>query len=101
MKRILIVSGVIAAIVALILFNQMTSKKDTSNIYAEVKMGLFEITVSNSGELIAERSIDVKGPEISQSEQRGAAVVRDPREEVEICMLWNLKFRILFLKEQL
>ena len=71
MKRILIISGVIAAVVALILFNQMTSKKDTSNIYAEVKMGLFEISVSNSGELIAERSIDIKGPEISQRNQGG------------------------------
>ena len=64
MKRILIIGGVILAIAALIVFNKMTSRKLSDNSYAEVKKGLFEITVTNSGELIAERSNDIKGPEI-------------------------------------
>ena len=64
MKRILIIGGVVIAIIALIVFNKMTSKKGNINTYAEVKKGLFEITVTNTGELIAEKSIDVKGPEI-------------------------------------
>jgi HlyD family secretion protein len=45
----------------------MTSKRGVVNSWAEVKKGTFEITVSNSGELLAERSIDIKGPEIGQS----------------------------------
>jgi HlyD family secretion protein len=67
MKRILIIGGVILAIAALIVFNRMTSKRGVVNSWAEVKKGTFEITVSNSGELLAERSIDIKGPEIGQS----------------------------------
>ena len=70
MKRILIIGGVIIAIVALIVFNKMTSKKSNLNTFAEVKKGLFEITVSNSGELIAEKSIDIKGPEINPGSER-------------------------------
>lgn len=66
MKRILIISGVVVAVIALIVFNKITSKNKTFNAFAEVKKGLFEVTVSNSGELIAERSLDIKGPEIGQ-----------------------------------
>jgi len=71
MKRILIIGGVVIAIIALIVFNKMTSKKGNINTYAEVKKGLFEITVTNSGELIAEKSIDVKGPEIGMGSDHG------------------------------
>ncbi len=71
MKRILIISGVIVAIVALIVFNRMISKNKVFNVYTEVKKGSFEITVSNSGELIAEKSVDVKGPEIGQGSNYG------------------------------
>jgi len=71
MKRILIIGGVIMAIIALIVFNKMTSKRGSINSFAEVKKGLFEITVTNSGELIAERSIDIKGPEIGMGSDRG------------------------------
>ena len=67
MKRVLIIGGIILAITALIVFNKMTSKRGVVNSWAEVKKGTFEVTVSNSGELMAERSIDIKGPEIGQS----------------------------------
>jgi multidrug efflux pump subunit AcrA (membrane-fusion protein) len=67
MKRIFITAGVLLAIIALIVFNRMTSKNKVVNSYTEVKKGLFEISVTNSGELIAERSTDIKGPEIGQS----------------------------------
>ena len=70
-KRILVTGGVIAAIIALIVFNKMTSKKGNINSYAEVKKGLFEITVTNSGELIAEKSIEIKGPEIGMGMDQG------------------------------
>jgi HlyD family secretion protein len=67
MKRFFIIAGIVIAIAALVAFNRMTSKNKVFNAYTEVKKGLFEITVSNSGELIAEKSMDVKGPEIGQS----------------------------------
>lgn len=69
MKRTLIITGVVAGviIIAMIVFNRVFSKKDTESIYAEVKRGSFEITVTNSGDLEAEKSIDIKGPEIMSS----------------------------------
>jgi HlyD family secretion protein len=71
MKRAFIILGVVAAIVALIVFNRMTSRNKIFNSFVEVKKGLFEITVTNSGELIAEKSVDIKGPEIPQNNDRG------------------------------
>jgi HlyD family secretion protein len=71
MKRVFIIIAVAVAIAGLILFNRLTSKKNVYNIYAEVKKGTFEITVSNSGELLAERSVDIKGPEITQGSNQG------------------------------
>jgi len=73
MKRTIIITGIVASflVIALIVFNKLISKKDTANIFAEVKKGVFEITVSNSGELEAERSVDIKGPEIRQGSDHG------------------------------
>lgn len=59
------------AVIALIVFNRMTSKKGNTNSFAEVKQGIFEITVTNSGELIAEKSIEIKGPEIGMGSDHG------------------------------
>lgn len=70
-KKILIGFGFLAAVVALIVFNKSISKKGETNSFIEVKKGVFEITVTNSGELIAERSIDIKGPEIGMGSDRG------------------------------
>jgi HlyD family secretion protein len=66
-KRIFIIAGIVLAFAALIVFNRMISKKNVVNTFAEVKKGTFEITVSNSGELMAEKSIDIKGPVIGQA----------------------------------
>jgi len=73
MKRTLIISGIIAllVIIALMVFSKLISKKDEVSIFAEARRGLFEISVSNSGELIAEKSFDVKGPEIQQGTSMG------------------------------
>jgi multidrug efflux pump subunit AcrA (membrane-fusion protein) len=74
MKRTVIITSavVVFAIVALFAFNKLFSKKDKVNLYAEAKRGLFEITVSNSGELLAESSIDIRGPALVQSSQGGS-----------------------------
>ncbi len=66
MKRILILSGVIVAVIALILFNRMSSNKRSVSNFTETRQGAFEITVPVAGELIAEQSLDVKGPELNQ-----------------------------------
>jgi len=71
MKRILIIGGVILAIIGLVIFNKTISRKRNINSFVEVKNGLFEITVINSGELIAENSIEVKGPEIVMGSMGG------------------------------
>lgn len=65
-KKIIIISSVVVALVALGIFNKAFSKKKAVNVFAEVKEGLFEITVSNSGELIAEKSLDIMGPAFNQ-----------------------------------
>lgn len=67
MKRFLIIGGVLLAVAALVAFNMMTTKKGNVIVYAEVKEGPFEISVSNSGELLAEKSVDIFGPSIGQS----------------------------------
>jgi hypothetical protein len=73
MKRTLIITGIIAVviIIAMIVFGKLTSRKDTASVYTEVKQGPFEITVTNSGDLEAEKSIDILGPEIQQSNSQG------------------------------
>ena len=72
-KTVIITSSVVVfAIVALFAFNKLFSRKDKVNLYAEAKRGLFEITVSNSGELLAERSVDIRGPALVQSSQEGS-----------------------------
>jgi multidrug efflux pump subunit AcrA (membrane-fusion protein) len=67
MKKPLIITGsIIAAFVILYLFNKLTSKSDTTYSFAEVQKGEFEIAITNAGELIAEKSVDIKGPELAQ-----------------------------------
>jgi hypothetical protein len=69
MKRTLIITGIIAGIIviAMFVFNKLVSRKDTASVYTEVMRGPFEITVANSGDLEAEKSVDIKGPEILSS----------------------------------
>lgn len=69
-KKILIVSGVVVAIIALVVFNKAFSRKGGVNTFAEARKGLFEITVTNSGELIAEKSFDIMGPDFRQEQQQ-------------------------------
>jgi len=73
MKRTLVISGIVSLliIISLIVFNRLLSKKSEVSVFAEVKEGLFEIAISNSGELLAENSFDIKGPEIQQTQNQG------------------------------
>lgn len=73
MKRTIIITAIVFAVItiAMIVFNKVASKSNKDNTFTEAKRGLFEITVSNAGKLLAENSIDIKGPEINQNEQQG------------------------------
>ena len=58
---------VVVAIIILIIFNKATSKKDIANLYAESKRGQFDIVVTTTGELQAENSTDIRGPEFTRA----------------------------------
>lgn len=65
MKKTLIISGivVVVAIIALVIINRLTRKEDISLLFVEAKQGVFEIVVTTTGELQAENSTDIRGPE--------------------------------------
>ena len=71
MKKVLLIGGIALAIIALIVFSKLTSKSNIVSTYAVAKKGTFEITVTNSGELIAEKSVDILGPSIGQEKNQG------------------------------
>lgn len=65
MKKTLIISGIVVAvaIIALIIFNRLTKKDEIALLFAEANRGNFEILVSTTGELQAENSTDIEGPQ--------------------------------------
>ncbi|MBA4322301.1 MAG: RND transporter, partial [Odoribacter sp.] len=69
MRRTLTISGVIVIVVviAMIIISKATSKKDISILFAIAEKGQFEIIVTTTGELQAEFSTDIRGPEMTQS----------------------------------
>jgi HlyD family secretion protein len=69
MKRTLIIAGIILVVVviAMIMINKASAKKDISTLYATAEKGQFEIVVTTTGELQAEFSTDIRGPEMTQS----------------------------------
>ena len=69
-KKILITAGVLALIIALIAFNKIASKRGKEEVFVEARTENFEIVVSSSGELLAERSINILGPQMVQGRTR-------------------------------
>jgi HlyD family secretion protein len=67
MKRTLIFTGIGIglAFVLLFVFNKIASRHNSPNEFAIVKKGEFEISISSTGELEAESSIDIKGPDFA------------------------------------
>jgi hypothetical protein len=67
-KSVIITSAlVVVAIIIAIIIGKISSKKDSLNLYTEVKRGAFDIIVTTTGELQAEKSTDIIGPDFSQS----------------------------------
>ena len=79
MKRTLIVTGIIVvlATIVLIVFTRMLSQKNSLELnLAEVRQGNFEIVVKSAGELIAENSIDISGPNIVRNRNFRSGVIK-------------------------
>ncbi len=73
MRRTIIITGIVAAliVIAMIIFSRLGKGKEAAANYALAVKGPFEISVSNAGELEAERSVDIMGPDIMQASQQG------------------------------
>lgn len=69
MKKTIIITAVVAAlaIIALIVIASLSKKKDIAILYVPVQKGQFDIIVTTTGELQAERSTDIRGPEFTMS----------------------------------
>jgi HlyD family secretion protein len=78
MKKGYVVPGIIiiVLIAALVVFNRLASEKKTAVLYTEAIKGDFEISITTAGELQAENSIDIKGPEVAQRGEVRAADLR-------------------------
>jgi len=78
MKKTLIITGIVicAAYIFLFVFNRITSRSKTTDFYTEVQKGQFEIAVTSTGELMAERSVDIKGPEFAQGRDIRATMIK-------------------------
>ncbi len=68
MKKTIIVTSLIilVTIIALVVFNKLTTKKASEDLFATAQKGDFEIAISVAGELVAENSVDIKAPEIAR-----------------------------------
>jgi hypothetical protein len=69
MKKNAIITAIviIVAVIALIIINKTASKKGVTNLYATAVKGQFDIIVTTTGELQAEKSMDINGPDFSQT----------------------------------
>ena len=78
MKKTFVITGIIvvSAFIVLYILNRVTSKRNQTELFAEVQKGQFEISVSSAGELIAEKSVDIKGPEFAQGRDIRAANIK-------------------------
>ena len=63
MKKKIIAGSVLLAIIIAIVFFATRSKKDTGEIIVQVKKGDFIVNVATTGELVAQKSVPIKGPE--------------------------------------
>ena len=65
MKKTIIITSivVVVAVIAMIVISKLSNKEDLSKLYAIVERGDFEVVVTTTGELQAEHSTDIMGPE--------------------------------------
>jgi len=78
MKKTIIVTAIVVILTsaALAVFVSLTTENTSLTNFAEVKRGNFEIVVSTSGELVAENSIDIKGPNIVRNRNFRSSAIK-------------------------
>lgn len=79
MKKTIIITALVVVLtsVGLTVFVRMTTGTGNEAMaFSEAKRGTFEISVSNTGELIAENSIDIKGPNVVMNMNFRAAPIK-------------------------
>jgi hypothetical protein len=69
MKRSVIIPVIVVIIsmIGLVIFNRMASARKNVSAYTQALMGNFEVTINATGELIPEKSVDIKGPVLNTS----------------------------------
>ena len=63
MKKKVIAGSILLALIIAIVYFANRSKKDTGEIIVSVKKGDFIVNVATTGELVAQKSVPIKGPE--------------------------------------
>jgi multidrug efflux pump subunit AcrA (membrane-fusion protein) len=79
MKKTIIITALVVVLtsVGLTVFVRLTTGNGSEVIaFAEARRGNFEISVSNTGELVAENSIDIKGPNVVMNLRFRAAPIK-------------------------
>jgi HlyD family secretion protein len=78
MKKTIITTGIIISIsiIALLIFEKVTSRDNTTGLFTEVSRGKFEISILATGELIAENFVEIKGPAFGQGNDVRSTSVR-------------------------
>ena len=79
MKKTVITTALVAVLtlVALLVLVRLTSGKDLKVMnFGKAEQGTFEISVSNTGELLAENSDDIKGPDIVRNRNFRSAGIK-------------------------
>jgi HlyD family secretion protein len=77
MKKTILITGIVfvVSLAALMVYLGLTRKSLVAD-FAKVEQGYFEITVEATGELIAENSVDIKGPNIVRNRRFRAAPIK-------------------------
>jgi len=67
MKRTIIITLAVFAftMIALFVFNKLSSRKDRDLLFTEAVKGDFEVSIQAPGEIFAENAVDIKAPEVS------------------------------------
>jgi HlyD family secretion protein len=68
MKRVYLITIIVVfvSVAVLMIFNRLASNKKNAVLYTHSVKGDLEIAISTAGELRAENSVEIKGPEIAQ-----------------------------------
>ena len=77
-KKSLYIAGsiILISVLALILFNHATTRSKTRNELTQAIKGRFEVTVSGTGELMAEKSVDILAPLVISGGRGGGGDIR-------------------------